>query len=152
MFICLKNVQDILTLKECQQVLKVGRNTMLNLIYDGSIEAFKIGNRWKIPKESLIQYLRNVWWKFLNLHPVSLTYLWRSGGYAGRNTRTSGIIHEHFFRCNTPRCIGICIPSGRASAGRWSAALWIIHKWPQRFPRRERRLSPDKYQHKFCQK
>ena len=40
MFICLKNVQDILTLKECQQVLKVGRNTMLNLIYDGSIEAF----------------------------------------------------------------------------------------------------------------
>ena len=60
MIICLKNVQDILTLKECQQVLKVGRNAMLNLIYDGSIEAFKIGNRWKIPKESLIQYLRNV--------------------------------------------------------------------------------------------
>lgn len=57
-----EKVHDILTLKECQKVLKVGRNTMLNLIYDGSIEAFKIGNRWKIPKEAVIRYLRNVGW------------------------------------------------------------------------------------------
>lgn len=41
-------IPDILTFKECQNLLKVGKNTLLNLIHQGELDAFKIGNRWKI--------------------------------------------------------------------------------------------------------
>lgn len=50
---------EILTFRECQKYLKVGKNTLLELIHDGSIDAFKIGNRWKIPKESVYEYIKN---------------------------------------------------------------------------------------------
>lgn len=53
-----KNIPDIMTFKECQKLLKVGKNTMLSLLHSGSIEAFKIGTRWKIPKEAVIDYLK----------------------------------------------------------------------------------------------
>ena len=56
----LENVPDIMTFKECKDTLKIGKNTLLDLIHDGQIEAFKIGNRWKIPKAALISYLRHV--------------------------------------------------------------------------------------------
>ena len=52
----LKNAPDIMTFKECQQILKVGKNTLLDLIHSRQIDAFKIGNRWKIPKESVVEY------------------------------------------------------------------------------------------------
>lgn len=54
----LERVPDILTFKECQKLLKVGKNTLLGLIHNGEIEAFKIGNRWKIPKDCIIEYLK----------------------------------------------------------------------------------------------
>lgn len=51
------NIPEILTLKECQQLLKVGKNTMLNLLHERKIEGFKLGNRWKIPKESVVEFI-----------------------------------------------------------------------------------------------
>jgi len=48
---------EIMTFKECQALLKIGKNTLLNLIHNEDIEAFRIGNRWKIPKESVIKYI-----------------------------------------------------------------------------------------------
>ena len=48
---------EILTFKECQTLLKVGKNTLLDLIHNDDIEAFKIGTRWKIPKASIIRYI-----------------------------------------------------------------------------------------------
>lgn len=53
-----EQIPEIMTLKECQHILKVGKNTMLNLLHDGKIEGFKIGNRWKIPKESVVEFIR----------------------------------------------------------------------------------------------
>lgn len=53
-----EHVPDIMTFKECQNVLKVGKNTLLDLIHDGEIEAFRIGNRWKIPKVAVLEYIR----------------------------------------------------------------------------------------------
>ena len=50
------NIPEIMTFKECQNVLKVGKNTLLNLIHSRQIDAFKIGNRWKIPRESVVEY------------------------------------------------------------------------------------------------
>ncbi|MBO6308996.1 MAG: helix-turn-helix domain-containing protein, partial [Oribacterium sp.] len=48
---------SILTLRECQQLLKIGRNSMLNFLHSGELEGFKIGNRWRIYKESVIEFL-----------------------------------------------------------------------------------------------
>lgn len=55
-----EKVPDILTFKECQTLLKVGKNTLLDLIHEGLIDAFKIGNRWKITKESVLEYVRHL--------------------------------------------------------------------------------------------
>lgn len=49
---------EIMTYRECQKYLKVGKNTLLDLIHNGSIDAFKIGNRWKIPEESVYDYIK----------------------------------------------------------------------------------------------
>lgn len=51
------NSPDILTFNECRKLLKVGRNTLYDLIHNDDISAFKIGTRWKIPKESVIKYV-----------------------------------------------------------------------------------------------
>lgn len=52
-------IPEIMTFKECQQFLKIGKNTLLDLIHSREIDAFKIGNRWKIPKESVEEFIRN---------------------------------------------------------------------------------------------
>ena len=52
------NIPDILTAKECQQLLKIGKNSMLRYLKTGEIEGFKIGNRWRIYKISVIEFLR----------------------------------------------------------------------------------------------
>jgi excisionase family DNA binding protein len=51
------NIPEIMTFKECQQLLKVGKNTMLDLLHTRQIDGFKIGNRWKITKESVIEFI-----------------------------------------------------------------------------------------------
>lgn len=53
-----ERIPDIMTFKECQNLLKVGKNTLLDLIHSGEIEAFKIDNRWKIPKECVLEFLK----------------------------------------------------------------------------------------------
>lgn len=53
-----EKIPDIMTFKECQKLLKVGKNTLLNLIHSGEIDAFKIGNRWKITKDSIVEYIK----------------------------------------------------------------------------------------------
>lgn len=53
-----EKIPDIMTFKECQKLLKVGKNTLLDLIHSGEIDAFKIGNRWKITKDSIVEYIK----------------------------------------------------------------------------------------------
>ena len=48
------DIPDILTAKECQQLLKIGKNSMLRYLKTGEIEGFKIGGRWRIYKFSVI--------------------------------------------------------------------------------------------------
>ncbi len=54
----LDHVPDILTFRECKNLLKVGKNTLLDLLHNGDIEAFRIGNRWKIPKAAVVEYIK----------------------------------------------------------------------------------------------
>ena len=51
-------VPEIMTFKECRCLLKVGKNTLLNLLHNGDIRAFRIGNRWKIPKNAVMEYIK----------------------------------------------------------------------------------------------
>ena len=51
-------IPEIMTFKECQKILKVGKNTLLDLIHTNQVEAFKVGRRWKIPKQSVIEFIQ----------------------------------------------------------------------------------------------
>ena len=54
-----RNIPEIMTFKECQQLLKIGKNTLLDLIHNGELDAFKIGNRWKITKEAVSDFINH---------------------------------------------------------------------------------------------
>ena len=54
----LNNTKDILTLKELQKLLHIGKNTALKLVQSGEIEAFRVGNQWRILRESVTKYIR----------------------------------------------------------------------------------------------
>ena len=53
-----RNIPEVMTFRECCALLKVGKNMMLNLLHTRQIEGFKIGNRWRIPKESVVEFIR----------------------------------------------------------------------------------------------
>ena len=54
----LECVPEVMTFRECRSLLRVGKNTLLNLLHSGEIGAFRIGNRWKIPKNSVMEYIK----------------------------------------------------------------------------------------------
>lgn len=54
----LNNTKDILTLKELQELLHIGKNTALRLVQSGEIKAFRVGKQWRIARENVIRYLK----------------------------------------------------------------------------------------------
>lgn len=54
----LNNTKDVLTLKDLQELLHIGKNTALRLVQSGEIEAFRVGNQWRILKGSVVKYIR----------------------------------------------------------------------------------------------
>lgn len=57
----LEQYPDILTVEELCSVLNIGANSAYELLNKGIVPAFRIGRRWKIPKESVISYIGS--WK-----------------------------------------------------------------------------------------
>ena len=58
----ISNMPDLpvlLTRKEAQNILHVGKGTMLRYIHDRIIPAKKIGNKFYILREDLIDFVRN---------------------------------------------------------------------------------------------
>lgn len=53
----LNNTKEILTLKELQKLLHIGKNTALRLVQSGEIDAFRVGNQWRILKQSISKYI-----------------------------------------------------------------------------------------------
>ena len=51
-------IPEVMTFKECKELLKVGKNTLLDLIHTGQIPALKVGSRWKITKQSVIEFIQ----------------------------------------------------------------------------------------------
>lgn len=54
----LNNTKDILTLKELQELLHIGKNTALRLVQSGEIEAFRVGKQWRVLKYSIEKYIQ----------------------------------------------------------------------------------------------
>jgi len=53
----LNNTKDILTIKDLQKLLHIGRNTALRLVQDGEIEGLKVGRQWRVTRESVGRYI-----------------------------------------------------------------------------------------------
>lgn len=53
----LNDYPDILTVAEIAKTLYIGKNRVYELLENGSIKGFRIGRVWKVPKESLREYI-----------------------------------------------------------------------------------------------
>lgn len=54
-----ENIPDLLTRKVAQNVLSIGKSTILNLIHTQKLPAIRIGNRYRIKKVDLIDFIEN---------------------------------------------------------------------------------------------
>lgn len=52
------NFPDILSVEQMQKVLGICRSIAYKLLKTGEIKAFKIGRIYKIPKKSVIDYIK----------------------------------------------------------------------------------------------
>jgi len=50
---------DIVTPDELMVMLSTGRNSVYRLLKEGVIKGFRIGSRWKVPKQEVIRFLFN---------------------------------------------------------------------------------------------
>lgn len=51
------NQEEMIGLRDAQRILKIGRNTMHDLVKSGKIPAKKVGNEWKILGKNLMNWL-----------------------------------------------------------------------------------------------
>lgn len=49
---------DMISLEDLCEMLTIGKNTAYELLRTKQIKAFKIGRIWKIPRESVSEYIQ----------------------------------------------------------------------------------------------
>lgn len=49
--------KELLTREEVMEILKIGRSTFYKLLQNGELKGFKEGNRYKVPAESIDEYI-----------------------------------------------------------------------------------------------
>ena len=52
-----KNYPDVVTVEDLQNMLHIGRNTAYGMLKDGAIKTIKIGKKYIIPKQSVIEFI-----------------------------------------------------------------------------------------------
>lgn len=52
-------MQDTLTVKEVQQILKIGTNSAYNLIHSKAFPVIRIGQSYRIPKASFYAWMKH---------------------------------------------------------------------------------------------
>ena len=52
-----KDYPDVITVEDLQNMLHIGRNTAYGILKDGAIKTIKIGKKYIIPKQSVIEYI-----------------------------------------------------------------------------------------------
>ena len=50
--------EDIMTIPEVMEALHIGKNRVYAMLADGTLQGFRMGRPWKIPKESVERYVR----------------------------------------------------------------------------------------------
>lgn len=54
-----RDYPELLTLKQCRDILQIGKNLMLYLVHNEEISAFRVGTQWRIRKADLERYIEN---------------------------------------------------------------------------------------------
>ena len=54
----LENLPDIMTVSQVQDTLKIGRTMAYRLLMRGEIKSVRIGKSYRIPKQYLMDYVR----------------------------------------------------------------------------------------------
>lgn len=57
--IMLNEYSEILTVEDVMEVLNIGKNAAYDLFRSGEIKCFRLKNRWKVPKQAVIDYINN---------------------------------------------------------------------------------------------
>ena len=52
-----ESYEDILTIQDVADILKVGTTQVYKIVRTGQLKAFKEGKDWKITKQALIEYV-----------------------------------------------------------------------------------------------
>lgn len=53
----LEQYEDVLTVAELQEILNIGRNSAYALLQSGALPSFRIGKKWRVPKDAVLHYL-----------------------------------------------------------------------------------------------
>ena len=48
---------DVMSVADVAEALYTGKNRVYELLHSGNLKGFRIGRTWKIPKESLTEYI-----------------------------------------------------------------------------------------------
>ena len=54
-----ENYDDILTVEEACEALRIGYNSMYELLNTGKLKGYRNGRVWRIPKKALVEYVRD---------------------------------------------------------------------------------------------
>ena len=54
-----ENYDDILTVEEACEALKIGYNAIYRLLNTGKLRGYRNGRVWRIPKATLVEYIQN---------------------------------------------------------------------------------------------
>ena len=49
--------RDVVTVEELCEMLSIGKNAAYKLLSSGQLKAFRYNRVWKIPKQSVIEYI-----------------------------------------------------------------------------------------------
>lgn len=50
---------DMLSVDDLMEILGIGKNAAYDLLRSDELKCFRLKGRWKIPKESVIEYVRS---------------------------------------------------------------------------------------------
>lgn len=57
MNVYMNDMPPVMTRKEAQEILKVSKNTILELLQNGYLKSFQIKGRYRITREALIEFI-----------------------------------------------------------------------------------------------
>ena len=55
-----ESYDDILNVEEACEALKIGYNTMYELLNTGKLRGYRNGRVWRIPKAALVEFIREM--------------------------------------------------------------------------------------------